>query len=62
MLVQRKISGAKFNPKTYKKTKIFIKKNVFSDFFSYKNLTYWFLRAYCEISAQTDVSNLFFPS
>ena len=29
--------------------------------FSYKNLMYWFLRVYCEISAHADVPNIFFP-
>ena len=31
----------------------------FGVIFSYKNLRYWFWRKYCEISAHTDVPNLF---
>ena len=52
MLVQKQFSGAKFDPKTYTNPKMSSKKNV------YKNWTHWFLRAYCEISAHTDVPNI----
>ena len=53
---------------TFEPTQTFIWQNVLLFFFqmrwiifSYKNLTYWFLRAYCQISAYTVVPNLFSP-
>ena len=44
--------------KNLQKQKKLFKKSV-EWFFSYTNLSYWFLRAYCEISAHTDVANIF---
>ena len=57
-LVQKYFSGVEFDPRPYKKT-VFSSKKKFWVIFSYKNLIYWFLRAYCEISAHTDVPNNF---
>ena len=51
--------GAKFDPKTYKQKLNFHPKQNCWVTFSYKNWTYWFLRENCEISAHTDVPNLF---
>ena len=51
--------GPNLIQKTYKKMKLSSKEMCWV-IFSQKNLTYWFLKAYCEISAHTDVPNLFF--
>ena len=49
-----------WSKKLRKKNRFAFRKKCVEWFFSYKNCTYWFLRAYCEKSAHTEVPN-FFP-